>query len=102
MRAAVWVGSFVIGGAAALWCSLAPAGDVATFLLALLLFGVAVEVVVIALAIRDRLRAVEPYEPPTTVNVYVAPGGALYMDVRDGLYLDAPDEEIVEGYAREV
>ena len=99
MRAAVWVGSFVIGGAAAVWCSLAPAGDVATFLLALLLFGVAVEVVVIALAIRDRLRAVEP---PVTVNIYVAPGGALYMDTRDGLYLDAPDEEIVEGYAREV
>lgn len=100
MRVAVWVGSFVIGGAAALWCSLAPAGDAATFILLVLLFGVGVEVVVIALAIHDRMH--EPYEPPTTVNVYVAPGGALYMDTRDGLYLDAPDEEIVEGYAREV
>ena len=98
MRAAVWVGSFVIGGAAALWLTLAPAGDVATFILLVLLFGVGVEVVVIALAVWDRLRG----EPPVTVNIYVAPGGALYMDTRDGLYLDAPDEEIVEGYAREV
>ena len=98
MRAVVWVGSFVVGGGAALWLTLAPAGDVATFILLVLLFGVGVEVVVIALAVWDRLRG----EPPVTVNIYVAPGGALYMDTRDGLYLDAPDEEIVEGYAREV
>ncbi len=101
MRAVVWVGSFVVGGGAALWLTLAPAGDVATFLLALLLFGVAVEVVVIALAIRDRLRAVEPYEPPTTVNVYVAPGGALYMDSSAALPA-GDDGEIVEGQYRQV
>jgi len=94
MKKAVWAGSAIVGGVAAVWCTLAPAGDVAMFMLALLLFGVAVEVVVIALAIHDRMRG-EP--SPTTVNVYVAPGGALYMD---GLYLD--DGEIVEGQYRQV
>jgi hypothetical protein len=99
MRAVVWVGSFVIGGAAALWCSLAPAGDVATFLLALLLFGVAVEVVVIALAIHDKMRG----EPPVTVNVYVAPGAAAYFGdaarydvpaLQEGEYVDAEYREV--------
>lgn len=97
MRAAVWTASFVVGGGAALWLTLAPADDVAVFVLALLLFGLAVEVVLIAWGIHDRLRG------PVTVNVYVAPGAAAYFG--DAARYDVPalqEGEYVDAEVREV